>query len=744
MQGHLCEVFILCVLCGGSPLAQGPAHPPAAYDLVSLSFTDTNIRDVLQALAAITGTNIVADSSVTGSMTIELTDVRVAEALRAVAAAGGLYVREEDGVVLLSKNKLPPPRPQIELRDGQLFVQAQDTDVAELIALIARAGQLNVVPQGPIEGKVSVSLSRVSAEDALLRIVDAAGLEARQEDKTFLVGPREPPAPLEVVEVKDSKLTIDVQEMEIQELLRRIGEMTGIDMLVEDEVQGKASVRLTEVDPAAALEQILTVQRLTFAKRDDIYVVGRRPEEGEGGPVTPTLRPKPELSVQAGPDGRVTLKVVQHTVQEVLDAIAVRTGVSITLLEGAVALPGSAGGTEGGLQQFISLELHDVPLDRALKEVLVGTGLSVSSRQPDAAEGADEGSDQAAEPPRYFVGDASRVESVAARPLVTTEIIPIEYLDPEQVTQLLSPLAATKSVKVLLEHNALAVTGPDDVLAEIKEELAKLDKPQPQVLLEAKIISVSANAITNAGVSLSAIFQQIEADFAAGQGIFTSTGHLATKITAAVNALITEGKAKVLANPRIVTISGLPARISMIEDRFFRTGTLQPTTTGPGDQQQIITPIYPYATLQSVQAGIILQITPKVGAGGHIRVKIQPEVSSVTGTGPEGLPEVSRRTAETEIVVRDGETVFIGGLRREEESVSVTRTPVLSEIPIVGELFKRRTRNRSQSDLIILVTPHILQPGEQFPIEGPASRDLQGLPGRRPTARQRLLEGEEK
>jgi type II secretory pathway component GspD/PulD (secretin) len=83
-------------------------------------------------------------------------------------------------------------------------------------------------------------------------------------------------------------------------------------------------------------------------------------------------------------------------------------------------------------------------------------------------------------------------------------------------------------------------------------------------------------------------------------------------------------------------------------------------------------------------------------------------VSSVTGSGPEGLPIVSRRTAQSTLRVRDGQTVALGGLRSSEESSAISRTPILSEIPLIGELFKRRTTQKSETELIILITPRIM------------------------------------
>lgn len=108
------------------------------------------------------------------------------------------------------------------------------------------------------------------------------------------------------------------------------------------------------------------------------------------------------------------------------------------------------------------------------------------------------------------------------------------------------------------------------------------------------------------------------------------------------------------------------------------------------------------------------KITPWVNASGEIITELHPEISDATRIGPDGLPEISRRTVDTTIRVKDGQTIIIGGLIQNIESEAVERTPILSRIPILGKLFFANTKKQIvESELVIYITPHILTGGEK-------------------------------
>jgi hypothetical protein len=191
--------------------------------------------------------------------------------------------------------------------------------------------------------------------------------------------------------------------------------------------------------------------------------------------------------------------------------------------------------------------------------------------------------------------------------------------------------------------------------------------------------------------------------------------------------LIRNGTARVLADPRITTISGRTATI--------RAGdTLAIETTAGGGAGTIAT-----TQIQTFQTGVTLDITPIVNAGNYVSVTLHPTVNSETGIF-NGIPQISTRDTQTTVALQEDQTLIIGGLIQESSGRTTTKIPVLGDLPLVGRVFRETSVNNVRNELIITVTPHILAVGEAVPPRGTLSapRALPTLPPgtRLPEARQ--------
>jgi type II secretory pathway component GspD/PulD (secretin) len=173
-------------------------------------------------------------------------------------------------------------------------------------------------------------------------------------------------------------------------------------------------------------------------------------------------------------------------------------------------------------------------------------------------------------------------------------------------------------------------------------------------------------------------------------------GEYTVDLVAALEALVESGDAKIRANPRITTVSGHTAEISMTKDQYFilQTGATQ---------------YYQYNVLQAVSTGITLEITPYTSASGEIMVYVKPTVGDVVGKGENDLPEISTRGAKTSVRVMDGETFTIGGLSLQQEKNVKRKIPILGDIPLLGYLFRYDRVETRDTEVVIFVTPHILQ-----------------------------------
>ena len=186
--------------------------------------------------------------------------------------------------------------------------------------------------------------------------------------------------------------------------------------------------------------------------------------------------------------------------------------------------------------------------------------------------------------------------------------------------------------------------------------------------------------------------------------------------------LKTVGDTQLLSNPKISVINNQEARIHVGERQAYVTTT---TTTG-----QTTTTVSEEVTF--VDVGIQLSVTPNINDDGYIRMKIKPEISSVTDTlvTPSGneIPIIDTSTAETTVLVKDGATIVIGGLRKDEKTKGESGFPFLKDLPLVGKLFKASIEGTDRVELIILITPHIVE-GDSL-VTGEDERSLKQLAGK--------------
>ena len=179
-----------------------------------------------------------------------------------------------------------------------------------------------------------------------------------------------------------------------------------------------------------------------------------------------------------------------------------------------------------------------------------------------------------------------------------------------------------------------------------------------------------------------------------GRSLTSITG-LNWALSAQINALVTDGKAKILSRPNVTTIQGREAVINV--------GSSVPVPKVSSTNTSTTT------SIEYRDAGIILRYTPRINSDGTITAKIHTEVST-----PQYIPDMqayrfNTRSAETTVTVRDGEPMIIGGLIGAEEAKSVSKIPFLGDLPILGALFRNHRKSKSESELIIFLTAHVLR-----------------------------------
>ena len=302
--------------------------------------------------------------------------------------------------------------------------------------------------------------------------------------------------------------------------------------------------------------------------------------------------------------------------------------------------------------------------------------------------------------------------------------------------------------------NTLIITDVPEVFPQVEQIIAELDKKAPQILIEAQIVEINTDRVNELGIewggsrgemayfagparltdyglrpgfysgdSWKQFFPKtsdigakaagggaassVDAIFATGQqssqGVYYGVFSLA-QLQAIFRALISRGEARYLGKPKIVAMNNKTALIAISQDAAMGTQSVVASAGGSSGSSS--------TGVERRRIGLILKVTPQVNKEGFITMIVQPsysnaQVSAITVNGATVFDPVSRG-ASTMVRVKNGQTVVIGGMLSSNESKVVRKVPLLGYIPIIGWLFTSVSSKRSNTDLVIFITPTIL------------------------------------
>ncbi len=169
---------------------------------------------------------------------------------------------------------------------------------------------------------------------------------------------------------------------------------------------------------------------------------------------------------------------------------------------------------------------------------------------------------------------------------------------------------------------------------------------------------------------------------------------------AILSAMVSHQKAKILAKPSLQVTDNDQGSV-------FIGNTLRVqlnAASGLGAVSQ---------SIAEFPVGIIMLVSPKIGPDGRITLHVNPVISSVSSVDANGIPQTASREAETTVIVKDGETIVLGGLIQDQESKTVSEVPYLSKIPFIGQLFKTHNYSRTKTDIVVSITTHIVKEAKE-------------------------------
>ncbi len=357
----------------------------------------------------------------------------------------------------------------------------------------------------------------------------------------------------------------------------------------------------------------------------------------------------------------------------------------------------------------------------------------------------------------YVFTQAEDAQNQQARRQRRTEIFRLSYAPVDQAQNMIKP-ALSKEGEVAVTSPArtgvssgsgdtggnnsaiadtLVITDYDENIEQVQRILAEIDRRPQQILVEATIMTARLTEENRFGIDFTILggvdFSTVNGPGSAAPGLNTALGPNAASsanasainergyvgtsfggsglklgvvknnIAMFLEALETTADTALLANPKVLVLNKQKGEVRVGSELGYRSQTLSGDNTTQG-------------TVEFLETGTSLTFRPFIGADGYIRMEVLPEESTGTLVEDAGgkLPQKQTSKVVTNILVRDGHTVVIGGLFRESSSTSRGQVPGLGSAPLIGPLFRKQTDNTIREELIVLLTPHIIKDHETY------------------------------
>ncbi len=385
------------------------------------------------------------------------------------------------------------------------------------------------------------------------------------------------------------------------------------------------------------------------------------------GTTTPAAKPV-QAAAAEGTGPRLVNNVFFETdIKQVLADIASQTG--------TVIIPDET------VQGFVTIEFRDMPLDRALRLVMLPGGFLSEEVEPGV-----------------FLITSPDPSGPNFQRLAQTAIVDLDYIICDDVKAQL-PEMFSRFVKYDTNGTRVVITAPQALLDQAVAQIRQLDTAPLQLMIEALVVESSGASKDEFAIGAQDKYWGVDTAI----GLLTHVGN-ASQILYRVLSLVTKDQASIKAMPRVIALEGRKSSFRVSVEQYF---SLVSGRLG-----------FEYVRLEAIEAAIGLTITPQVAlADQMITCTIEPEVGDVTGTGPENLPIITKRTASTTVRVKDGEVIAIGGLLQEAKREIRRKIPILGDLPLIGGLFRSKDDTTDQREVTIFIVPHILDASGRF--EGP-------------------------
>lgn len=570
---------------------------------------------------------------------------------------------------------------------AKLNVDYVDEPILDVLRAIATAFRLSIIPDKDLgDVKVTIHLENIPVLEGLDKLCKSHGLEMIADGNVYRVRKARENA-FSILEVRNKRMNLDVQNRPVKDFLREFVEKTKINIVPGQNLKGTVTGHLKDVEPIDGFKALMAANDYDVRLKNGVYLVENGDSTGqEGQGFRRNRRGAGGFPGQGGGntdvdvhDGRVTLSLNNASLGDAIREIAEQAGLNYTII--------------GDVSGNVNAQLKGVTVDEALGALLNGTRYAHIRKDG-----------------TLLIGDRNP-NTPSGQALSAAELVFLKFIKAENIEKIIPKSIPVENIKVIKEQNAVLISGTVDDINLVKSFINKVDLATPQVLMEVVVVEytrdkssqfgIQNGANANDGLNLNAYGNMSGISHEIVKGGFKGLiGIKPPNFEMSLRALESKNKAKILSMPKITTLNGNKAELKVSKTSYFPVSSV----TKDGFQNN---------DYRTIDDGITIELTPWVTKHGEVNVNISPSIKT-TGVGdPKLPPPITNRAINTNVMLRDGETVALGGLINSKEDNSRSFVPILGSIPIIGYLFSWRNAVTVTNELVIYVTPHILNPETQ-------------------------------
>ena len=552
-----------------------------------------------------------------------------------------------------------------EKSPGTVTLDFVDVPIAEVARTLSLAYGTPILADNVGDVKVTFHLEGVSLFEGLSALCAANGLAVVEEGRVFHIRRARVQGDAYIA-LADSGVVVSVKNMNVRDFVKEFSLNTGVNALADHDVDGVVSGNLRYMVPEMAFRMLMESNGFKVRGERGCLRVSRKEARGAEG-----ARESSEMAVErAGNLYSVDFQSVPLKVA--VKAIADEAGLNLAVY--------------GNLDETVQMSFKDVTLPELLSSIFRGSAFT-------------------------FRMDSSSLlvsEEGATKALADLRVYSLKHVSPEKASAQLSKFIknAELNVSEYREQNALVLGGSPQVLGRATELLKMIDVPQMQVTLACVIvefrkgrgfaIGVRSGAARNVGerdIQARGFFDFLGKDISKS-GAFGKIGILPDRFELELSSMEENNEAKVLARPRVTTLNGNKAELNVTNTVYYLIS-------------QVSSDGYPITDYRSFNDGISLELTPTMTQDGLITLSVSPEIKTAGRSSGDGPRDISSRNMNTTVVLRDGETLCLGGLIRKNKTEVRSAVPFFGSIPVLGRLFSYTSEEEEESELAIFITPTV-------------------------------------